>query len=561
MIRNENYKIKIIALNDYELEDFRIGEYVIGNHKNNYGVTDDSTICRVKDIDNLGLVLEVLFYSNNGIHISNTFNNIHHKCFFKLKDYVKRYGVDNLLKSQLDIQGQRVLDYIMTNKLLEVKTLSVDEMAKREYKAQKPKCKICGEPIDFDAWKTQKHLGFYVCEKHRKYGEVNNIHCYHSSQTLKELKTDKEVQLFGFELEVNTKERINRNLLNIYAGVVKEILGEILYDIQEDGSVSNGFEIITNPMSKEYYFSKNTQDRLRTLLKFLNSVGLNYNDGCGLHIHTTRKPIEDLKIENYIGKLHLILETFKDEFKILSQRDNYSYCRFLSDEVSLSVEDLKASSLLDKKKNTTRYLTINNQKGATIELRLFKATTNIQILNAYMQIYMNIIDYLKKDKLDKKTIKDFTKGNYARPYANSMIKEYRELFIVDNSKIIERIKKIKTDKFNETIKEMLDIINTTRHYILEGFYKYVEFKDLSTLTRVNDYISRVVYTMNCMENNIEENYYKYNEFRNQGLYRYIENIKECSDNIESLTGFKFRSYESLFNIYEELKKIEEMEVR
>lgn len=561
MIRNENYKNNIIALGDYSLEDFNIGDYVIGNHKNNYGITNDSTICRVKDIDNFGLVLEVLFYSNNGLHISNTFNNIHHKCFFKLKDYVKRYGVDNLLKSQLDIQGQRVLDYIMTNKLLEVKTLSVEQMAKKEYRAQKPKCKICGEPIDFDAWKVQKHLGFFVCEKHRKYGEVNNIHSYHSSQTLKELKTDKEVQLFGFELEVNAKERINKNLLNIYAGVVKEILGEILYDIQEDGSVSNGFEIITNPMSKEYYFSKEVQDRLRTLLKFLNSVGLNYNYGCGLHIHTTRKPIEDLKIDNYIGKLHLILETFKDEFKILSQRDNYSYCRFLSDEVSLSLEDLKASSLLDKKKNTTRYLTINNQKGATIELRLFKATTNIQILNAYMQIYMNIIDYLKKDKLDKKTIKDFTKGNYARPYANSMIKEYRELFIVDNSKVIERIKKIKTDKFNETIKEMLDIISTTRHYILEGFYKYVEFKDLSTLTRVNDYISRVIYTMNYMENNIEENYYKYNEFRNQGLYRYIENIKECSDNIESLTGFKFRSYESLFNIYEELKKIEEMEVR
>lgn len=561
MIRNENYKNNIIALGDYRLEDFKIGDYVLGNHNNRYGITDDKTICRVQYVGYYHLTLEVLSLGSGDIYITNTFNDINYKCFFKLKDYVKKYGIDEYLLEQLDTPSKRVLNYIMTNKLLDLKTLSVEEMEKREYKAQKPKCKVCGEPIDFDAWKVQKHVGFFVCEKHRKYGEVINIHSYHSSQTLKELKTDKEVQLFGFELEVNTKERINRNLLNIYAGVVKEILGEILYDIQEDGSVSNGFEIITNPMSKEYYFSKEVQDRLRTLLKFLNSVGLNYNNGCGLHIHTTRKPIEDLKIENYIGKLHLILETFKDEFKILSQRDNYSYCRFLSDEVSLSVEDLKASSLLDKKKNTTRYLTINNQKGATIELRLFKATTNIQILNAYMQIYMNIIDYLKKDKLDKKTIKDFTKGNYARPYANSMIKEYRELFIVDNSKIIERIRKIKTDKFNETIKEMLDIISTTRHYILEGFYRYVEFKDLSTLTRVNDYISRIIYTMNSIENNIEENYYKYNEFRNQGLYRYIENIKECSDNIESLTGFKFRSYESLFNIYEELKKIEEMEVR
>ena len=560
MIRNENYKNNIIALGDYELKDFKIGDYVIGNHKNNYGITDDSTICRVKDIEKYSLVLDVLYMNSTDICIGNTYNNINHNRFFKLKDYVKKYGIDEYLKSQLDFQGIKVLDYIMTNKLLEQKTLSLDEMAKREYKAQKPKCKICGEPIDFDTWKIQKYTGFYVCEKHRKYGEVNNIHCYHSSQTLKELKTDKEVQLFGFELEVNTRERINGNLLNIYAGVVREILGEILYDIQEDGSVSNGFEIITNPMSKEYYFSKDTQDRLRTLLKFLNSVGLNYNNGCGLHIHTTRKPIEDLKIENYIGKLHLIMETFKDEFKILSQRDSYTYCRFLSDEVSLSVEDLKASSLLDKKKNTTRYLTINNQKGATIELRLFKATTNIQILNAYMQIYMNIIDYLKKDKLDKKTIKDFTKGNYARPYANSMIKEYRELFIVDNSKIIERIKKIKTDKFNETIKEMLEIIENTREYILKDFYKSLDLKYMSTLISVNERINNIAYAMSYIEENIKTNYYKYDEFRNQGLYRYIENIKTYSDIIESLTGIKF-SYESLYNIYEELKKIEEMEVR
>ena len=560
MIKNENYKNNIIALGDYVLEDFKIGDYVVGNQFNHYGVTNDSVICKIKDIDGFSLVLDVLFRSPNGIYVAQTFGDICYKYFFKLKDYVKAYGVDTYLKSHLDFQGQKVLDYIIDNKLLDVKTLSVDEMEKREYKAQKPKCKVCGEPIDFTTWKIQKHLDFCVCEKHRKYGEVNNIHNYHSSQTLKELKNDREVQLFGFELEVNTRERINRNLLNIYAGVVREILGEILYDIQEDGSVSNGFEIITNPMSKEYYFSKNTQYRLRTLLKFLNSVGLNYNNGCGLHIHTTRKPIEDLKIENYIGKLHLILETFKDEFKILSQRDSYSYCRFLSDEVNLSVEDLKASSLLDKKKNTTRYLTINNQKDATIELRLFKATTNIQILNAYMQIYMNIIDYLKKDKLDKKTIKDFTKGNYARPYANSMIKEYRELFIVDNSKIIERIKKIKTDKFNETIKEMLVIIENTREYILKDFYKSVDFESTYTLTRVNENILSIINTMGYVEDNIKENYYKYNEFRNQGLYRYIENIKIYSDKIESLIGIKF-SYESLYNIYEELKKIEEMEVR
>ena len=560
MIRNENYKNNIIALGDYELSDFKIGDYVIGNHKNNYGITNEHMICRVKDIEKYSLVLDVLYCGTNGVYVSQFFNSINCKQFFKLKDYVKKYGVDIYLKGQLDMQGLKVLDYIMTNKLLDAKTLSVEEMEKREYKAQKPKCKVCGEPIDFDTWKIQKQIGFYVCEKHKKYGLVNNIHNYHSSQVLKELKTDKEVQLFGFELEVNTRDRINKNLLNIYAGVVREILGEILYDIQEDGSVSNGFEIITNPMSKEYYFSKNTQDRLRTLLKFLNSVGLNYNNGCGLHIHTTRKPIEDLKIENYIGKLHLILETFKDEFKILSQRDSYSYCRFLSDEVSLSVEDLKASSLLDKKKNTTRYLTINNQKDATIELRLFKATTNIQILNAYMQIYMNIIDYLKKDKLDKKTIKDFTKGNYARPYANSMIKEYRELFIVDNSKIIERIKKIKTEKFNETIKEMLEIIENTREYILEDFYKSVDFKYMSTLISVNERINNIAYAMSFIEENIKTNYYKYNEFRNQGLYRYIENIKTYSDIIESLTGIKF-NYEGLYNIYEELKKIEEMEVR
>ena len=560
MIRNENYKNNIIALGDYDLKDFNIGDFVIGNHRNNYGITNDSTICRVKDIDEYSLVLDVLYMGSTDIYIGNTFNSINHNRFFRLKDYVKKYGIDEYLKSQLDFQGIKVLDYIMTNKLLEQKTLSIDEMEKREYKKLKPKCKICGEPIDFDTWKIQKRIGFFVCEKHRKYGEQNNIHCYHSSQTLKELKTDKEVQLFGFELEVNTRERINGNLLNIYAGVVREILGEILYDIQEDGSVSNGFEIITNPMSKEYYFSKDTQDRLRTLLKFLNSVGLNYNNGCGLHIHTTRKPIEDLKIENYIGKLHLIMETFKDEFKILSQRDSYTYCRFLSDEVSLSVEDLKASSLLDKKKNTTRYLTINNQKGATIELRLFKATTNLQILNAYMQIYMNIIDYLKKDKLDKKTIKDFTKGNYARPYANSMIKEYRELFIVDNSKIIERIRKIKVEKFNETIKEMLEIIENTREYILKDFYKSLDLKYMSTLISVNERINNIAYAMSYIEENIKTNYYKYDEFRNQGLYRYIENIKTYSDIIESLTGIKF-SYESLFNVYEELKKIEEMEVR
>ena len=212
MIRNENYRNNIIALGDYELKDFNIGDYVIGNHRNNYGITDDSTICRVRGIEEYSLVLDVLYMSSTDIYIDNIFNSIDHNRFFKLKDYVKKYGIDEYLRNQLNFQGKQVLDYIIANKLLEQKTLSLDEMEKREYKKLKPKCKICGEPIDFDAWKTQKYVGFFVCEKHRKYGEQNNIHCYHSSQVLKELKTDKEVQLFGFELEVNTRERINGNL-------------------------------------------------------------------------------------------------------------------------------------------------------------------------------------------------------------------------------------------------------------------------------------------------------------------------------------------------------------
>ena len=140
------------------------------------------------------------------------------------------------------------------------------------------------------------------------------IHGYHNhcGVSLEFLGSDSD-QYFGLEIEVDS-ECHSWDALNRYANEVRDIMGDLLYDIQEDGSLSRGFEIITRPMTYEY-FTKYGRSTIEKALNYLrNNDFLEKPKSSGIHIHMSKKPIAD-KNPNWDDDILYLFETFREDLQ------------------------------------------------------------------------------------------------------------------------------------------------------------------------------------------------------------------------------------------------------
>jgi hypothetical protein len=175
----------------------------------------------------------------------------------------------------------------------------------------------------------------------------------------------KDLPLFmGIELEIENEKN------SISNGAMSEILDDSHLYFKTDGSLSDGFEIVTHPLTFEWI--KENKSNFSQMLESIKNNGFRSYDSttCGMHIHLSKK--------NF-GAWHLyrFLKFFQEnkEFIIaISQRkiDNLKRWANLEDETN--------DSLIYKAKrkdgNNSRYVAINLCNSQTIELRIFRGTLN-----------------------------------------------------------------------------------------------------------------------------------------------------------------------------------------
>lgn len=87
----------------------------------------------------------------------------------------------------------------------------------------------------------------------------------------------------GMELEVECSRGRRRPGL-----IAEEGMGELGY-LKSDGSLSNGFEIVTHPMSYPFFVRKFPWD----MLPRLRDAGAEVGDGTGIHVHVSRAGFTD----------------------------------------------------------------------------------------------------------------------------------------------------------------------------------------------------------------------------------------------------------------------------
>lgn len=191
-----------------------------------------------------------------------------------------------------------------------------------------------------------------------------------------------KTRFFGMELEFEVSEEDSRDRL------AQKCL-DTFHDratAEEDGSLSNGFEIITAPMD------------YGTMHKVIEGLELpqelHCNQSCGLHIHVSRRSLSPLTI----GKLLVFVHDYKNSALInhLARRGPSHYCERLAKK--LTTRELYGY---------TRYQAINTVNVNTIEFRFFRSAKTPWRILAALETVQALIEWCEQT-----SIKELTRASF-----------------------------------------------------------------------------------------------------------------------------------------------------
>ena len=186
----------------------------------------------------------------------------------------------------------------------------------------------------------------------------------------------------GVEIEINKFEPIAEEFLD---GMSRESR-EFIY-LKEDGSIGpDGAELVTMPATIDAFKKIFPFDEL-DWARSMGARSFHYSN-CGFHIHVARSAFTSTHMWKFV-KFQLANPALCQR---VAQRDESSYA-------SWYYEESERRSLPDyvkgKKSNGRRYLAINFQNRATVELRYFKGNILRSAIMKNLEFVQSIYDYTK----------------------------------------------------------------------------------------------------------------------------------------------------------------------
>lgn len=178
---------------------------------------------------------------------------------------------------------------------------------------------------------------------------------------------------FGAELEV---EAINGHSCRDRADCVMSFC-DAWACAKHDGSLNNGFEIVSRPMEYEM--------TLRRWLKLLNVGFRNLRSwktsSCGMHVHVSRRPLTQLQI----AKMLVFINSPRAEKLVTAVAGRYStgYSRVKNKQW----RDARGGY------NSDRYEMVNLQNDNTVEFRIFKGTLSPFGFARNLQFVKAMVDF------------------------------------------------------------------------------------------------------------------------------------------------------------------------
>ncbi len=166
--------------------------------------------------------------------------------------------------------------------------------------------------------------------------------------------------MMGVELEVE-KKRGGRDVFACAQELFDMSDSENYFYIKEDGSLNNGLEIVSHPMTLDYH----KKFEWNKIFNACVSQGFNSHNTttCGLHVHVSRNFFSFLDCI----RLGMFVAFHKEKFETLSRRkEDYDYAKFKH----VGKGNLRSASQNDD----NRYEAVNWTNSKTIEFRMFRGT-------------------------------------------------------------------------------------------------------------------------------------------------------------------------------------------
>lgn len=190
----------------------------------------------------------------------------------------------------------------------------------------------------------------------------------------------------GVELEIDGGGSDDNNARKLYDAANED--DDNLY-IKHDGSLNDGMELVTHPMSLDYHM--NSMPWKEVVSK---AVSLGYRshktNTCGLHVHVSRKAFGEDKTEQdtAISRVLFFVERFWQELLKFSRRTETQINRWAA-RYGMK-DDPKQVMSAAKEKNMGRYACINLCNYSTIEFRIFRGTLKYNTIIATLQLVSRI---------------------------------------------------------------------------------------------------------------------------------------------------------------------------
>lgn len=262
-------------------------------------------------------------------------------------------------------------------------------------------CDECGRPMRRgDEYVMGDDILCSHCYEERK---IIKYYHYHHGQELYFHGTPSNGIFFGLEIESERDYNcdLDRNLIALS---VQDKVGSDKVYFEEDGSLDDGFETITYPMS--YEFMRNNFV-VEDILETLRDNEMYASDRCGLHIHVT-------KTDEVVKAMPLILsflESNKNDIVDFSRRtyDSFTeWCDFYTEENLLTAYEAERICLRPQGR---RHMCINFTNEHTIEFRCFAGTLDAKRVYGYIEFILALIENIEHlfSITERPTFKDLEK--------------------------------------------------------------------------------------------------------------------------------------------------------
>ena len=225
-------------------------------------------------------------------------------------------------------------------------------------------------------------------------GRTGFVHDYSCKPSPIFKGTSKHNMYLGFELETELRDAEGG------ARFASSRLDGLAY-LKHDGSIGNGFEIVTHPHTHQEYRenSKLLWDTIDTLRKDYHARSWD-TDTCGLHIHLSRK--------GFNGGAHLhrfiafVYHNAPHMMKFAGRKTRFARFNdvYTFDEYDRPVFSIKHKVGSPEQYSSERYSAVNTQNLNTIELRFFRGTMNTSGVLSALDLAQAMVEYTRELRLD-----------------------------------------------------------------------------------------------------------------------------------------------------------------